>query len=261
MPPVEPARDAIEGGPMQSQLVCRPEHDLPVGVLRVSGTLDLVTAPALEQAVRRSLSAQPEAVLIDAAALEIGDPLALDVLAEVVCQTAEWPAVPIVLCGAGDETAQAVAAWPDCAVVTLADSCERALAEAAPEPEPRRIRVRLRPVPDACRQVRQLVTQACTSWQRGELAATAALVATELVANVVRHAHTTMEFTVGLRDGRMCMAVRDGSRRLPRPVEPGVTDAGGRGLRLVRELTESWGVLPVFDGKVVWTQLAASPSG
>jgi hypothetical protein len=246
---------------MRGQLVCRPERVLPVGVLRVSGTLDLVTAAALKLGVRRSLSAQPEAVLIDVAALEIGDPAALEVLAEVVRQTAEWPAVPIVLCAAGDETTGAMSEWSDCAAVALADSCEQALADAPPEPEPRRIRARLRPVPDACRQVRQLVTEACAAWQRRELTAAAALVASELVANVVRHAHTPMEVTVGLRDARMSMAVRDGSRHLPREVDPGLTDAGGRGLRLVRELTESWGVLPVFDGKVVWAHLAESAAG
>jgi hypothetical protein len=67
-----------------------------------------------------------------------------------------------------------------------------------------------------------------------------------------------MVFTLGLRDGRLSMAVRDGSRRLPRPAEPGVTSTGGRGLRLVRDLTEGWGVLPVTDGKVVWTHFAAA---
>jgi anti-sigma regulatory factor (Ser/Thr protein kinase) len=126
------------------------------------------------------------------------------VLSTVVCRTADWPAVPIVLCGAGPETARTIASWPDCA-----------------------------------------------------LAGTAALVATELVANVVRHAHTTMEFTVGLRDGRVCLTVRDGSRMLPRPQAPEAGQAGGRGLQLVRELTDAWGVLPVSDGKVVWTHLTA----
>jgi Histidine kinase-like ATPase domain len=199
-------------------------------------------------------------LLIDIAGLEITDPLALDALGDVVCQTAEWPAVPIVLCGAGEQTARAVAAWPDCAAVDVAESCKQALADARAVPEPPRIRARLRPVPDACRQVRQLVTQACATWHRSELTATAALVATELVANVVRHAHTTMEFTLGLRDGRMSLAVRDGSRRLPRPGDAKLTDAGGRGLRLVRELTESWGVLPFSDGKVVWTRIGAGAS-
>jgi len=113
-------------------------------------------------------------------------------------------------------------------------------------------------VPDACRQVRQLVTQACEAWHRADLSATAALIATELVANAVRHAHTTVEFTFGLRNGRLSMAVRDGSRRLPKPAEPGLTSPGGRGLCLVRDLTDAWGVLPITDGKVVWTRLGAA---
>jgi anti-anti-sigma regulatory factor len=240
---------------MSNQLVCRPEQNLPVAMLRVSGVLDLVTSDALRRSVTRSLSRQPEALLVDVSRLRISDPLGLRALGEVVCQTAEWPHVPIVLCGAGPATAATLSRSPDCGDLSFADDCDRALCDIAEEPEPRRIRVRLRPVPDACRQVRQLVNQACAAWQRSEAASTASLVATELVANVVRHAHTTMEFTLGLRDGRMCLAVRDGSRRLPRPADPGVKDAGGRGLRLVRELTDAWGVLPVFDGKVVWTQL------
>jgi anti-anti-sigma regulatory factor len=245
---------------MRSQLVCRPEHDLPIGVLAVTGTLDLVTADALEHAVRRSLSVEPRVLLVDIAGLEIADPLALEALSDVVCQTAEWPAVPIVLCGLDAETASAVAAWPDCAAIGIAERCEQALADARAVPGPPHIRARLRPVPDACRQVRQLVTQACAAWHRSELSATAALVATELVANVVRHAHTTMDFTVVLRDGRMSLAVRDGSRRLPRPTEAKLSDAGGRGLRLVRDLTESWGVLPFADGKVVWTRIGTGAS-
>jgi anti-anti-sigma regulatory factor len=241
---------------MASQLVCRPERDLPVAVLRVSGVLDQVTSDALRLGVARALSAQPDALLIDVATLEIRDPLGLHVLSEVICQTAEWPAVPIVLCGARAEAAAAITGSPDCVSVAMAENCDKALAAVAEEPEPRRIRVRLRPVPDACRQVRALVGHACATWHRRDAAATAMLIATELVANVVRHAHTTMEFTVGLRDGRLWLTVRDGSRLLPRPGDPGVTDAGGRGLRLVRELTESWGVLAVPDGKVVWTRLA-----
>jgi anti-sigma regulatory factor (Ser/Thr protein kinase)/anti-anti-sigma regulatory factor len=241
-----------------SQLVCRPELDLPVAVLKVSGTLDLLTSDALAQAVRNSLSNQPESLLLDIADLEISDPRGLAALSSVVGQTAQWPAVPIVLCGADEDTAQAVAASPDSARLETAQSCVEALADAGDEPEPRRIRVRLRPVPDACRQVRQVVIQSCAAWQHRELTATAALIATELVANVVRHAHTTMEFTLGLRDGQLCVTVRDGSRHLPRATDPGVADAGGRGLHLVRALTDSWGVLPTTDGKVVWTQFGTS---
>jgi anti-sigma regulatory factor (Ser/Thr protein kinase) len=236
---------------LASQLVCRPLQGLPTGILRVTGDLDAVTSDALRRAVGRLLALQPVAVLVDVGDMVVREPPALQVLDEVACATAEWPDVPIVLCG-GDP---GMLAGLSCPTISHAVSCEAALTALSLDPGPPRIRARLRPVPDACRQVRQLVNQACTTWQRGDAGATAALIATELVANVVRHAHTTMEFTMALRDGRMCLAVRDGSRRLPRPAEPTLRDSGGRGLRLVRDLTESWGVLPVSDGKVVWTHL------
>jgi hypothetical protein len=233
-----------------------------VAVLRVSGTLDLVTGNALQQAIRRSLATQPELLLVDVAGVEVGDPLGPAALGEVVGQTTEWPNVPIVLCGADPRTAEAMTADPACRRLEFAADCEAAFAEAmaaaSDRPAASGIRVRLRPVPDACRQVRQLVTQACASWQRSELASVAAVIATELVANVVRHAHTTMEFTFGVRDGSVNMTVRDHSRELPRPADSAVTSPGGRGLRLVRDLSEAWGVLPITDGKVVWTRLATA---
>jgi anti-sigma regulatory factor (Ser/Thr protein kinase) len=241
---------------MPSQLVCRPKRDLPVAVLTISGTLDRVTGDAFGAAVRRSLAVQPVKLLLDVTRLRIGDPEAIAALGSVVCQTAEFPAVPIVVCGADTAVRHALAGTPDCAGLEVAPDFSRALAEAVAQPRAPGLRVRLRPVPEACRQVRQLVIQACASWHRNDVASTAILVATELVANVVRHAHTTMEFTLGLRNGRLTMAVRDGSRRMPRTLDPAVTDAGGRGLRLVRDLTDAWGVLPVTDGKVVWTQLS-----
>lgn len=232
---------------MPSQLVCRPHQALPVAVLTVTGVLDQITGHALGSAVNRSLCSQPEALLIDASAMEVADAAGLDVLRSTVARTAEWPGVPVVLCGV---------ALPGSAGLTVVDSRGEALERAATEP-PRRIRARLRPVPDACRQVRQLVGQACNTWQRTELAAgNAALVASELVANVVRHAHTTMIVTMGARAGRLSLSVRDGSRTLPRPARRDRTEPGGRGLHLVRELSDSWGVQQILDGKVVWTRLA-----
>jgi anti-sigma regulatory factor (Ser/Thr protein kinase) len=239
---------------MTSQLVCRPERDLPVAVLRVSGVLDRLTGDALRQAVTRSLSAQPEALLVDVADLVVEDPRGLDVVRDVVSATADWPAVPVVLCGAEPDTAAAA----PCDSVELVADCDEALRRFTAAAATPCLRLKLRPVPEACRQVRHLVDQACTTWHHRELAATAALVATELVANVVRHARTTMEFTVALRDGSVWLTVRDGSRRLPRPVDSGQSDPGGRGLRLIRELTDSWGVLPVSDGKVVWSRIATA---
>jgi hypothetical protein len=252
---------AAEGGALPNQLVCRPEQVGAVAVLRISGTLDRVTGDALRQAIRLRLATEPSRLMLDVARMSVGDPLGLTALGAVVCESAEWPNVPIVLCGADARTEGIVAAIPGCEGLSFSRDCDEAIAAGARDPGPPRIHVRLRPVPDACRQVRALVTQACTAWHRTELTSVAALIATELVANVVRHAHTTMDFTVtALRDGRLSMTVRDHSRRMPKPTDAAVTDAGGRGLRLVRDLTDAWGVLPVSDGKVVWTQLNAGAS-
>ncbi|MGK5685398.1 ATP-binding protein [Actinoplanes sp. URMC 104] len=243
---------------MPSQLVCRPVRGFPVAALRVSGLLDQVTGDALQQAVRLRLADQPTVLLLDVSRLRIGDPVGLAALNATVCQAHEWPDVPIVLCGADPGTAGQICRAHDCAGLEFADDFAAALAAARAETVPPRIRVRLRPVPDACRQVRHLVTQACEAWQRSDVAAAATLIATELVANVVRHAHTTMEFTVRpLHGGRLGMTVRDRSRRMPKPTDASLSDAGGRGLRLVRDLTDAWGVLPVTDGKVVWTRMHA----
>lgn len=241
---------------MPSQLVCRPERGFPVAALHVGGTLDQVTGDALHQAVRLRLAEQPTVLLLDLAELRIGDPVGLSALNAVVGPTLAWPDVPVVVCGAGPRTIALITSAPECAALRFEDDFGAALASARAEIEPPRIRVRMRPVPGACRQVRHLVTQTCSAWHRAELASTATLIATELVANVVRHARTTMDFTIRpLSGGHLYMAVRDHSRRMPRPTEAGVSDAGGRGLRLVRDLTDSWGVLPVSDGKVVWTRM------
>jgi hypothetical protein len=236
-----------------SHLVCRPEQDLPVALLNVSGVLDPVTGDALRRAVSRSLAARPHALVIDVAGMTVGAPGGVGALHDVVGRTSEWPGVPIVLCGADRATRRALDA--DDRAVAYAETRAAAIASVGEEPAPHPVRARLRPVPDACRQARQLVSQVSAGWHRTEIAAVATLVATELVANVVRHAHTTMEFTMGLRDGRIWLAVRDGSLRLPRPADPSLAEPGGRGLRLIRELSEAWGVLPFSDGKVVWTRL------
>ncbi len=68
---------------MAHRLVCRPEQELPVTVLRLSGVLDRITAPGLRLALRRCLAAQPDAVVVDVADLRVGQPEALAVFPTV----------------------------------------------------------------------------------------------------------------------------------------------------------------------------------
>ncbi len=243
---------------MASRLVCRPVQELPVAELQVAGGLDTVTAPALEAAVQRCLAAQPDAVVLDIADLDVRHPAALSVFPAMARAATEWPAVPFVLHSPGARTARQLARSAACRALAVHRTREHALDQVRAATTPPRLQVRMRPVPAACRQARDLVAQACERWRLAPVSATAAVVVTELVANVVRHARTGMELTVGLRDGRLSISVRDGSGRAPRPADPGVSEAGGRGLRLVRDLSDAWGVLPVVDGKVVWATVSAT---
>jgi anti-anti-sigma regulatory factor len=241
---------------MPRHLDCRPELELPVAVLKVAGELDMVTAAALRRAVRTCLAAQPTAMLIDVADLDVREPLALASFAAVARESERWPAAPIVLCGPRPATVIQLRDSPVRRAVAVAGSCAEALARTRIDRPLPRLRSRLRPMPDACRQARQLVSDACAAWRVGDLLAVGAVIATELVANVVRHARTTMDLTLALRAGRFSVAVRDRSDSMPRAADPGPADVGGRGLRLIRELSDGWGVLPVLDGKVVWANLA-----
>jgi len=174
----------------------------------------------------------------------------------VARQAAGWPGVPVVLCAPPAEIADSLAASTACRVVPTCRDCATATRDAGAKAAPR-LRARLQPVADACRRGRELAVDACQRWNLPELAGPVSLVVSELVGNVVRHAGTPMEVTLTLRRPYLHVAVLDGSREAARPGTPGSRSEGGRGLMLVRELTQRWGSAPVGDGKVVWAMLPA----
>jgi anti-sigma regulatory factor (Ser/Thr protein kinase) len=86
---------------------------------------------------------------------------------------------------------------------------------------------------------------------------TAQVVATELVANAVRHAGGCLGLAVSARGGVVTISALDGAAAAPLRREPSA--AGGRGIVLVEALTEAWGVEPLERGKRVWARLRPSP--
>lgn len=83
------------------------------------------------------------------------------------------------------------------------------------------------------------------------------LVASELVANVVVHTEDGGRLQAWDNDP-LRLEVDDTSQAIPviNP-EPGRT--GGRGLHIVDELADTWGVRPTNTGKTVWAQLPRAP--
>lgn len=91
------------------------------------------------------------------------------------------------------------------------------------------------------------------------------LICTELVTNAVLHGclgfppGITVKVTVVWSDVQLRLNVRDPSGVRPKEQEFSASRTSGRGLRLVDELSDRWGVEtdPSGSGKTVWTELDA----
>ncbi|GAA2506984.1 ATP-binding protein [Winogradskya humida] len=217
-------------------------------VVRLAGVLDSGSAPLVRSAVVSVLAGQPEAVVVDVRALTLGHPDAADVLEELAREAADWPCARVVLCARDDAKLWHLPSWP---------TPEDAFAGLG-EPHPGNfLSLALEPVMGAARRSRELVAEACERWDLPDLASPASIVVTEMVNNVVAHAHTDMTVLLGRHSGRMTVAVRDRSATIPRftrsPVP--VTSYGGRGLLLINSEAGAWGSLPLPGGKVVWAAL------
>ncbi|WP_243706151.1 ATP-binding protein [Micromonospora sp. KC721] len=226
-------------------------------VVRLTGTLDVDTMRAVHTVLDGCLIRQPDALVVDLDGVTVADRLALSVFAATCRRAAGWPAVPVVLCAPPPDAAAWLAESTTCRVVPVRPSRAEAaeLAGAATSP---RLRARLEPVATACRRARELVADACARWNVPELVGPASLVLSELVGNVVRHAQTPMQVTLTLRSPYLQVAVLDGSRTAVRAGCPDPRAEGGRGLLLVREMAQRWGITPLGDGKVVWALVPAS---
>ncbi|MEU4237815.1 ATP-binding protein [Actinoplanes sp. NPDC026619] len=119
----------------------------------------------------------------------------------------------------------------------------------------------LQPEPDSPSLARDLVTQACLSWELADLLHPARLVMSELVTNAIEHTGSTITVSVSRRDAGVHLTVSDSDPTLPmmrkparpRPGRP--LDDRGRGLRVVTATADAWGALPTKTGKVVWATL------
>jgi anti-sigma regulatory factor (Ser/Thr protein kinase) len=122
--------------------------------------------------------------------------------------------------------------------------------------------VDLEPVSRSVPAARHLVVDLLRAWQAPHDAGDAALLVTELVANVVDHvageASFTLELTLSERWLRISVA--DGSALRPVIREFDAGAPRGRGMRLVAGIADRWGTEDHADGKRVWFELAAPPA-
>ncbi|MEV0240735.1 ATP-binding protein [Streptomyces sp. NPDC050674] len=120
----------------------------------------------------------------------------------------------------------------------------------------------LPPQRTSARAARQALRARLVSWQvPDEVCANAVLLVSELVTNAVLHT-LSERILCGVQlmaDARFRLEVHDGDRTghgIP-DCRPGLDDEGGRGLLLVREMADSWGITrsALTGGNAVWASL------
>ncbi|MFI9202694.1 SpoIIE family protein phosphatase [Streptomyces sp. NPDC053048] len=111
--------------------------------------------------------------------------------------------------------------------------------------------------PEALSAGRHMIRAAVRAWGARERSDEIELVADELVTNALLHTDGAAVVTIRMLPGperRVRVEVEDKSSALPRRREPGEAGVSGRGLLLVEELTDVWGVEPRGTGKSVWCE-------
>ncbi|GLX05440.1 ATP-binding protein [Microbispora sp. NBRC 16548] len=115
--------------------------------------------------------------------------------------------------------------------------------------------------PASVTEARRFITSTLGTWPVAEAAE---LIVSELATNAVRHTASARfggKFTVSIQaepDQVWLGVVDEGGAEVPRLVRPS-DDEGGRGLLLVANLADNWGVYGNHAGRTVWALLKVDP--
>jgi PAS domain S-box-containing protein len=111
------------------------------------------------------------------------------------------------------------------------------------------------PEPPAVARARHTVRTTLGGWGLSHLGDTAELLTSELVTNALLYTEGPISVRLQ-RDRTLLCEVCDGSEIAPRLRTATQDDDGGRGLQLVKELSNRWGTRRTTTGKTVWFELA-----
>jgi hypothetical protein len=194
-------------------------------IMTLRGELTQRTVGLLGTALTRLLG-EGDPVLVDLAALRVRWVPALRVFPTTSAAAGGWPLVRLVLFNAAPEVAAALHRTGVPRTVPLEPTFKTAVQRLSTRPV---LVVRHHDLPrdvGSPHHARALVHGACNDWGMTAIAAEAALVATELVANAIWHADTGCRLRIGLDERGLHLSVRDHradrlyGRRPPDTVDP-----------------------------------------
>jgi two-component sensor histidine kinase len=111
-------------------------------------------------------------------------------------------------------------------------------------------------------EARRFVTDSIVHVPR-DVTDTLLVITSELVSNCIRHGATTFEVRIDQLPDRILVETEDDGDGEPVVRSPAPTETSGRGLQIVKALSDSWGVVRKSrsSGKTVWAVLAIPPAG
>ena len=113
------------------------------------------------------------------------------------------------------------------------------------------------PVAEAVRATRRFVFGVLEGWGLPDLEWDAALVASELANNAVRHGASPFRVMVSRAGDGVRIGIQDVAPGQPRQRSATSDDVDGRGMTIVVALSTVWGCESLADGKYTWAELAA----
>ncbi len=123
-----------------------------------------------------------------------------------------------------------------------------------------RLRTTLACEPTSTRTAREIVRNALLDAGWPQWTDAAELACSEVVTNVILHAHTELELTVDVEPEQVRVGVRDFSPHLPMKRDYNEQATTGRGMALVAALTRDHGISDAGpDGKTVWFTIGGMP--
>jgi anti-sigma regulatory factor (Ser/Thr protein kinase) len=121
----------------------------------------------------------------------------------------------------------------------------------------RRARIELKPDPPSVADARRFVAVIAHVWECDDLSTVAVLLTSEVVTNAVRYAKRPIQLELQLdaESATLRVETREDHPDPPYLKNPTLESEGGRGLHLVDQLANRWGVERLEGGKTVWFEI------
>lgn len=222
--------------------------------LIMDGVLDATTYHSVRDAIVKAALDAPPLVLVDVTALWAPSPSAWAVFTSARWLVVDWPDIPIGLVCSHVAGRRMLARNGITRYLPVYGSVEaaRTAMTSALDPSRRRVRQVWPASPAAVPSIRSFLAHWLEVWALDEFAATAGVVATVLVDNVLQHTESQPDVRLETDGLTVTVAVTDGSHTPACVREEDEVIGALSELHIVHALTRVWGNTPMHEGKVVW---------